>query len=198
MGEYTYRIIDLCLLVFSFTVHEVAHAITADKFGDSTAKDAGRITLNPLAHIDPIASIIMPLLVGIGAAKPVPVQFEFLRPRRLGMIMVSFAGPFSNFIMAVVFALIIKVGIASDFATMILERGILLNLILGIFNLIPIPPLDGSKIVLAFFPEHIQEKVLRWENYGFMVLIILVLLGAINTIVMPIFNAMLRVFAIFL
>ena len=192
------KLIDIVLLIFGFTVHEVFHAITADKFGDSTAKDAGRITLNPIPHIDPIASILLPLLVGIGAAKPVPVDFNRLRPKRLGMAMVSLAGPLSNFGLAVVFALILKTGLTCNFSTLVLTRGIFLNILLGIFNLIPIPPLDGSKVLIAFVPESIREKVLSFENYGFIVLLLLVFLGGIDYIVEPVFSVFVKLFALIL
>src|SRR5580700_9539944 len=147
-------IIIFVVLLFSAIVHEVSHGLAAEHFGDSTARDAGRITLNPIPHIDPFGSILLPLLllaVGspiiIGAAKPVPVNFNNLRNPKRDMALVSLAGPVSNFLLAILFALIIKVGLSNSISEPILVTGIVLNLVLGVFNLIPIPPLDGSKIV---------------------------------------------------
>ncbi len=191
------KIIDVIAILFSVVIHEVSHGLMAEKFGDSTARDAGRITLNPIPHIDPIASILMPLLIGIGAAKPVPVDFERLRPKRLGMALVSLAGPFSNFLLVLLFLLIIRLGLTNDFSFLVLSHGIFLNILLGIFNLLPIPPLDGSKIVLAFASERWQYKILRFERYGFVVLIILVMTGMISVIIDPLYRLALSMFGLF-
>ncbi len=153
-------LITFVILIFSAIVHEVSHGLMAERLGDNTARDEGRITLNPIPHIDLFYSILLPLallLAGspivFGAAKPVPVDFQNLRPRKLGMALVSLAGPLSNFILAVLFGVIIKIGLANSLAMPILLDAILINLILGTFNLIPIPPLDGSKIVASLLPE---------------------------------------------
>ncbi len=182
------KIIDVIILIFSVVVHEVSHGLIAEKFGDDTAREAGRITLNPLPHIDPVASIIMPLLIGIGAAKPVPVNFENLQPKRLGMALVSLAGPVSNFLLAVIFLILIRLGLTTEFSYLVLSHGVFLNILLGVFNLLPIPPLDGSKIVLAFAPERLRNSILRYESYGFIVLAILVFSGLITFLIQPIYS----------
>ena len=197
MDETYIKIIDVVIILFSVVVHEVSHGLMAEKFGDSTARDAGRITLNPIPHIDPIASILMPLLIGIGAAKPVPVDFERLRPKRLGMALVSFVGPLSNFLLALVFIVIIRLGFTNDFSFLVLSHGIFLNILLGVFNLIPIPPLDGSKILVAFAPESWQYQILKFERYGFLVLILLVMTGLISVIIDPLYRLALSLFGLF-
>ncbi|MBL8030132.1 MAG: site-2 protease family protein [Candidatus Doudnabacteria bacterium] len=193
MDATTLKIIDVIILIFSVVVHEVSHGLMAEKFGDDTAREAGRITLNPIPHIDPIGSILMPFLVGIGAARPVPVNFDNLRPQRLGMAMVALAGPLSNFALAILFLFIIRLGLASDFAAVVLGRGIFLNIALGVFNLIPIPPLDGSKVLLSVAPRSWQENILKWESYGFIVLIILVMTGLLSVLVEPLYRVVLSV-----
>ncbi len=191
MDSTTLKIIDVAILIFSVVVHEVSHGLMAEKFGDDTAREAGRITLNPIPHIDPIGSILMPFLVGIGAAKPVPVDFENLKPKRLGMAMVSLAGPLSNFALAVLFVAVIRLGLASQFAAVVLSRAVFLNIALGVFNLIPIPPLDGSKVILSIAPRAWQESILKWEGYGFIILIILVMTGLLSVLVEPLYRLVL-------
>lgn len=188
MDSTTLKIIDVAILIFSVVVHEVSHGLMAEKFGDDTAREAGRITLNPIPHIDPIGSILMPFLVGIGAAKPVPVDFENLKPKRLGMAMVSLAGPLSNFALAILFVAVIRLGLASQFAAVVLSRAVFLNIALGVFNLIPIPPLDGSKVILSIAPRAWQESILKWEGYGFIILIILVMTGLLSVLVEPLYR----------
>jgi Zn-dependent protease len=160
-----------------------------EKFGDSTARDNGRITLNPIPHIDPYASILLPAAlllfnspVIFGAARPVPVDFGNLRPRRLGMAMVSLAGPLSNFALAVICALVIKFGLANVIAYPILIQVIVINLVLGTFNLVPIPPLDGSKVIASFLPEEWMYKILSLEQYGFLLVLVFLLLGVLERI----------------
>lgn len=195
--DFNTKIVDVLILIFSVVVHEVSHGLMAEKFGDDTARKAGRITLNPLPHIDPVASILMPLLIGIGAAKPVPVDFENLRPKRLGMALVSFVGPLSNFLLALVFLILIRLGLTTEFSYLVLSHGVFLNILLGVFNLLPIPPLDGSKIILAFAPENIRNNILRYESYGFIVLAILVFSGLISFLINPIYRAILSLLASF-
>lgn len=186
-------LITFVILIFSAVVHEVAHGLMAEKFGDSTARDMGRITLNPVPHIDPYGTILLPLFLWyttggrfwFGSAKPVPVDFDRLHPRRLGMAMVSFAGPLSNFILAVVFALIIKAGLANSVSYPILIMGIYINILLGVFNLIPIPPLDGSKILVSLAPESWMDTILRFERYGFLLVLLFVFSGLFGVILQP-------------
>lgn len=186
-------LILLVILVFSAIVHEVSHGIAAEKFGDDTARDMGRITLNPIPHIDPYGSILLPALllflnspIVFGAAKPVPVNFNNLRPRKLGMAVVSLAGPLSNFALAILGAIIIKLGLSNSIADPILSQVILINIVLGTFNLIPIPPLDGSKIIAAFLPDELMYTILSWERFGFLLVIIFLLLGWLEKILLPV------------
>ncbi len=186
-------IIQLVILIFSAIVHEVMHGAVAEKFGDDTARLEGRITLNPIPHIDPFGSIMLPLvlmLVGspviLGAAKPVPVNFYNLQPRRLGMVLVSLAGPLSNFGLAIIFAIILKTGFFSGFAVTVLIQAVLINLVLGTFNLIPIPPLDGSKVLAAFAPEEWMYKILSYERFGFILVFIFLYLGILDRVLVPV------------
>ena len=186
-------IITLAILLFSAIVHEVCHGLMAERLGDSTARDEGRITLNPIVHIDPYGSIMLPLLlllahspVIFGAAKPVPVNFNNLRPRKWGMVLVSLAGPASNFAMAILFAVIIKLNLTNRYSYDILIYAILMNLVLGVFNLIPIPPLDGSKILAAVFPEKLLYQFFRFERYGFILLFLFLYIGVLNWIYSPV------------
>lgn len=196
-------LITLVILIFSAIVHEVSHGLMAEKLGDSTARDEGRITLNPIPHIDPFGSILLPgflLLVGspivFGAAKPVPVNFDNLRPRKLGMALVSLAGPLSNFILAAVFILIIKVGLGNEVSTPILFTAALINIVLGTFNLLPIPPLDGSKVIASFLPDNLMYWILSMERYGFFLVIIFLMLGILDKILLPVVNLFFALFGV--
>jgi Zn-dependent protease len=180
----------------------------AERLGDSTARDMGRITLNPISHIDPYGSILLPALmyfaqapftahpIIFGAAKPVPVNFEQLRPRKLGMILVSLAGPFSNFALAILCGLIIKLGLSNSIANPILVDAIFINLLLGTFNLIPIPPLDGSKVIAALLPDQVMYRILSWERWGFILVLIFLYLGWLENILYPVLILYSRVFRI--
>lgn len=200
-------LITLVILIFSAIIHEVSHGLMAEKLGDSTARDEGRITLNPIPHIDPFGSILLPaflLFVGspivFGAAKPVPVDFERLRPRKLGMALVSLAGPLSNFILAAVFLGIITIGsqygITNEISTPILFKAALINVVLGTFNLLPIPPLDGSKLIASFLPDNLMYWILSMERYGFFLVIIFLMLGLLDKILLPVVTVFFALFGI--
>lgn len=195
-------IITFVILIFSAIVHEVMHGVVAEKLGDSTARDMGRITLNPIPHIDLYGTILLPLLIyfgsggrfWFGAAKPVPVNFDNLHPKRLGMALVSLAGPFSNFVLAVICALIIKVDLANSVAYPILIQAIIINLLLGVFNLIPIPPLDGSKVIASMLPERWIYQLFRFERWGFIIILILLYIGALDFILGPVLLGFWQIF----
>lgn len=170
-------------VILAITVHEVAHGWVAKLKGDSTAAMLGRLTLNPIKHIDPIGTLLVPgilLLMGgfiFGWAKPVPVNWRNLRNPKHDMAWVALAGPAANFLMALAWAAIIKLGIAlqSEFASepMILmgQAGITINLVLMILNLLPLPPLDGGRIMSSLLPAHLSQKYDKIEPYGFFILL---------------------------
>lgn len=197
-------LVTLVILVFSAIVHEVSHGLMAEKLGDSTARDEGRITLNPIPHIDPFGSILLPgflLLVGspivFGAAKPVPVNFHNLRPMKLGMALVSLAGPLSNFLLAVLLILPLVFGlIAPGPVADIWLKAVVLNIVLGTFNLLPIPPLDGSKIVASALPTNLMYWILSMERYGFFIVIIFLYLGLLDKILLPVVVTFFRIFGV--
>jgi Zn-dependent protease len=201
-------IIVLIILLFSAIVHEVSHGLMAEKLGDDTAREQGRITLNPISHIDPYGSILLPVLmyfaqapftahpIIFGAAKPVPVNFGQLKPRKLGMILVSLAGPFSNYAMAILFGIIIKLGLSNGISYPILVDAIFVNLLLGTFNLIPIPPLDGSKVFAALLPDEVMYKILSWERWGFILVLVFLYLGWLGNILLPVLAVFSRLFGI--
>lgn len=179
-------------LIFAFTFHEFAHAYVAYKFGDNTAKKQGRLTLNPLQHLDPIGTILI-FLAGFGWARPVPVnRFYFKKPRLAG-ILVSVAGPLSNLILAslgfIVGYGLMRFGVASsvhfDEFLMIFIN---LNIVLFIFNLIPLPPLDGYRIIEDLAPHHVRAKMTQYEQYGMLIFLILVITPLDRFTIQPIFS----------
>ncbi len=191
------------ILIFSAIVHEVSHGLMAEKLGDDTAREEGRITLNPIPHIDPFGSVLLPLMllaVGspiiFGAAKPVPVNFNNLRNPKSGMALVSLAGPLANFALAILCVIPIKLGVVNDLSYPILLQAILLNLVLGTFNLIPIPPLDGSKILAALAPDEWMYKILSLEKYGFILVLILLYAGLLQIVLYPVVFWFGRIFGI--
>jgi Zn-dependent protease len=175
----------------------------AERLGDDTAREQGRITLNPIVHIDPFGSILLPLLllaahspIIFGAAKPVPVNFNNLKNPKSGMALVSLAGPLSNFLLAILFTIPIKLGLANNIAYPILMQAILINLVLGTFNLVPIPPMDGSKILAALLPERYMYKILSLERYGFILVLIFLYLGWLQHILIPVIMLFGQIFGI--
>lgn len=193
-------------LIFAITVHEVAHGWVANKCGDPTAKNAGRLTLNPLKHIDPFGTIIIPgilLFIGgfvFGYAKPVPVDWRNLRHGRRDIILVALAGPAANLIMAMLWALIYKLGglfmqAGDSYAGFLFaytaQVGIMINIVLLVLNLIPIPPLDGSRVVACLLKGKALYYYARIEPYGFFILLGLMFLGALSWFMLPFINVFL-------
>lgn len=198
-------IITLVILLFSAVIHEVCHGVMAYRLGDDTAKLAGRLTLNPIPHLDLFGSILLPLFlfaVGspilFGAAKPVPVNFLGLRDPKKGMALVSLAGPASNLILAMIFAIPLRFGqIAPDSAGFtLLATAVILNLSLGIFNLLPIPPLDGFKVLAALVSRDLQGiyRFLEFERFGFLLIIVLLYSGLIHSVLVPVLRLVSRLF----
>ena len=188
---------QIIILVFSVVLHEVAHGQVALWKGDTTARDAGRLTLNPISHIDIFGTIIFPLFLlltrsGIlfGWAKPVPVNPWRFRDPKKDMALVSAAGPGSNFLLAVGAGILFRLSIGSlgpnNALTQALYFAILINLVLTFFNLMPIPPLDGSRIIMAFLPQELAEPYARIERFGFIIIFALFILGVFQRITFPI------------
>src|SRR4051812_30046755 len=179
-------------LMIAFTFHEFAHAYVAYKFGDNTAKKQGRLTLNPLQHLDPIGTILI-FLAGFGWARPVPVnRFYFKKPRLAG-ILVSVAGPLSNLILAslgfIVGYGLMRFGVASsNHFDEFLMIFINLNIVLFIFNLIPLPPLDGYRIIEDLAPHQARAKMTKYEQYGMLIFLILVITPLDQFTIQPIFS----------
>ena len=198
--NYTTLITQLSMLIipmiFAVTVHEAAHAYVAKIRGDSTAYLMGRVTLNPIKHIDPIGAIILPaalMLLGTGFlfgwAKPVPVNFNKLKQPKLDTILVAIAGPLSNLVMAIIWFLLWKYVPNFGFHQMA-RFGITINLILMVFNLLPIPPLDGSKVVSSLLPIKAAMQYNRLERWGFVIILLLFIpygqSNIVSSIVLPI------------
>jgi Zn-dependent protease len=186
------------LLLASLSIHEAAHAWTADRLGDPTARMLGRITLNPLAHIDWIGTVLFPLvalfsgLPLIGWAKPVPVNFHNLRSPRRDFAIVAAAGPASNLVLAVLAAGILAVtvgALGSSTVVAVLYRAVVLNVMLAVFNMIPVPPLDGGNVIGGFVPESVARLIDQMRPWGFLILYALMFSGVLGTVVFPVAEA---------
>ena len=181
-------------VLFAITVHEAAHGYAARHFGDNTAYMLGRITLNPIKHIDPVGTILMPIMLYFatsgaflfGYAKPVPVNFGHLRNPKRDMVWVALAGPASNFIQAIVWAVVmitlVGTGVEERFFLEMARAGVLVNLVMWAFNLFPVPPLDGGRILVGLLPWRQAQMVSRLEPYGFFIVMGLVIFGVVGTI----------------
>ncbi|MBI3312237.1 MAG: site-2 protease family protein [Candidatus Omnitrophica bacterium] len=189
------------LFMMAVTVHELSHGLAALYFGDSTARQAGRLTLNPLKHIDPVGTVLLPLLLRLlnspllfGWAKPVPINaLNFRHPRR-DIFWVGAAGPAANFLLAAVTALVLKAG-GAMLPVLVHELGrylILINLILGTFNLLPIPPLDGSRILMGVLPARFSWLLAVLERWGIVLVLLLLYLGLDDLLLEPIVFNMAR------
>jgi len=196
--------ISFIVLLFSLTVHEMAHAWTADRLGDPTARLLGRVSLNPIVHADPIGTVLFPLLAMIGGipligwAKPVPVKVSALRHPRRDYMLVAAAGPASNLVLAFFAAAVlaalpispVRLGEPNVSAPVaaLLSRAIQLNLILAIFNMLPIPPLDGGNVLSGLLPRSLAVRFDQIRPYGFLLIYALVATNVFNYVVMPPYN----------
>ena len=181
-------------VLFAITVHEAAHGYAARHFGDNTAYVLGRITLNPLKHIDPIGTILMPLMLYLatsgaflfGYAKPVPVRFGNLRNPKRDMIWVALAGPGANLVQAVIWGVLLYALVGTDmtepFFVKMCQGGMLVNVVMFAFNLFPLPPLDGGRILVGLLPMRQAMLVSRVEPWGFYIVMALVVAGVVSTV----------------
>lgn len=182
----TDALISVIPALFCITFHELSHGFVAYKLGDDTAKRQGRLTLNPIKHIDIIGLICMAFM-GFGWAKPVPVDMRNFKNPRSGMAIVALAGPISNILLAVVVLIISFFFVPTAYTGviwniwLILQRFAILSISLAIFNIIPMPPLDGSKVLFAFLSETTYYKLMRYERYGMIILIVLIWTGVLGT-----------------
>ena len=189
-------------VLFAITVHEAAHGYVARHYGDNTAWMLGRVTLNPLKHIDPVGTILMPLFLYVatsgaflfGYAKPVPVRFDRLRHPKRDMIWVALAGPASNLIQALFWGALLYVllglGLHEPFFLQMCKGGVLVNIVMFVFNLFPLPPLDGGRVLTGLLPREAANALARVEPYGFFLVRALVVSGVVSSLWMrPLMNA---------
>ena len=181
-------------VIFAITLHEAAHGYAARHFGDNTAWMMGRVTLNPMRHIDPMGTILMPLILYFatsgtflfGYAKPVPVRFDKLRNPKRDMVWVALAGPAANFVQALAWGaglyLLQALGVNEVFFLKVCQGGLLVNVVMFAFNLFPLPPLDGGRILVGLLPHRQAELVSRVEPFGFFIVMGLVVIGVISTL----------------
>jgi len=209
MNQTIVLIFQLLILIMSVVIHEVSHGLAAYKLGDPTAKDHGRLTLNPIAHLDFVGSFLVPMLLWFasggtfvfGWAKPVPYNPYNLRDQKRDPALVAIAGPISNFLIALFFGMIFRffgpfllASPKAELIQIIFQAIILINIVLAVFNLIPIPPLDGSKILFSFLPPSLDYVQQALERYGFFILLAFLLLDSYIPILSFIINAMLFIF----
>ena len=186
--NFGYLVIVLIIVLASVILHELAHGLVAYWLGDRTAKDAGRLTLNPIKHIDPFMSIIVPVVLYMlhapvfGGAKPVPINSHNLKWKEWGMALVAVAGPLTNFLLAFIAFLIayfsgaLSYSFNNELVTFIFTEIIYINLGFMLFNLVPIPPLDGSRVLYAIAPDSVRNVMMNMERYGVIIIYVLILL----------------------
>lgn len=197
-------------VLFAITLHEVAHGWVALKLGDRTAQMLGRLTLNPIKHIDPIGTLLVPgllLLLGgfiFGWAKPVPVSYQNLRKPKTDMAWVALAGPMANLVMATIWALVAKIGLSMAQSGVVMGEammfmgvaGVLINAMLMMLNLLPLPPLDGGRVLVSVLPGPMGWQVSRLEPYGFFILLALLYFGILGMVLWPLISGLLNVLAL--
>jgi Zn-dependent protease len=191
------------VLLISLTIHEAAHAWTADRLGDRTARLLGRVSLNPLVHIDLVGTVLLPLIAAvshlplIGWAKPVPVNTRNLGHPRRDFMIVAAAGPISNLLQAIVAAGLLRLAVAGGAASSasldILFLATQINLLLAFFNLIPVPPLDGGNVLLGLLPPRVAASYAQLRQYGFLVLYAMMFTGVASALVVPPTRALMRI-----
>lgn len=195
--------------IFAITLHEAAHGYAARHFGDPTAHRAGRITLNPVRHVDPIGTLLVPIVIlavsggkyAFGWAKPVPVNFAALHNPKRDMLWVAAAGPGANLVMAVLWALVVKmaevipVNYFTEPMVFMARGGIIINAVLMVLNLLPLPPLDGGRIAVSLLPRSLAYRFALVEPYGMIIIIVLMFLGVLGSLLLPVVGGFLGVLA---
>jgi Zn-dependent protease len=193
-------------LLISMILHEIAHGLVAERLGDPTARLMGRITLNPLKHIDPVMTILVPGMliaahspVVLGGAKPVPVNARNFRNPRRGMGLVAIAGPITNIVLALIFVVLFRLSLAPAFAgnfagPVVLiaqgmcQSGVVINIVLAVFNMLPVPPLDGGRVLTAILPEALAKAYAKIERFGLLIVLILLYTGVIGHVIDPLIS----------
>jgi len=196
-------------IIFAITLHEAAHGWVADKLGDPTAKKLGRITINPIKHIDPVGTVVVPLFLAtvspfvMGWAKPVPVQPQYFKSPLLDMALVAMAGPASNFIMACIWAMFIQLSVMSFEQSALLSflvemggHGIVINIVLMVLNLLPIPPLDGGRVVAGLLPPKVAVPFMKLERYGMVIILLLLVSGILGKILWPLVQHFVKIVSV--
>lgn len=186
-------ILSLAIFFSAVIIHEFAHAWIASRRGDKTAQRMGRLTLNPLAHIDPVGTLLLPLMLIVlkspvlfGWAKPVPINFSNLKNPKRDMVWVGLAGPLANILLAVFVSYGLKTDLRNvPIAVSLMQSAMVINVVLAVFNLIPIPPLDGSRVLMGLLPMPLAARLAAFEPYGFIILFALLYMGIFEKIVWP-------------